>query len=149
MNMWMKWQTPQPASKGGEKKGEKKSLWICSSCTSMRLNSANNQQERKKGSWWSGIWKRKDGATLSLVSEKRVPLPVLFLQTISTLSFHYTIELKFENLQKSHSFFPFVFPRKLLPWSKQPSPVSRMSIKCGMKMAKREGKRVRRKTTWP
>lgn len=76
--------------KGEGKKGEK-SLWICSSCTSMRLNSANNQQEERKERRKLVIRDLKvqgRGDTLFSFRKERVPFPVLFLKTISTLSFH-------------------------------------------------------------
>lgn len=60
------------------KRKKKKSLWICSSCTTMRLNSANNQQDKRKETGDGGFESAGKGRLFSFASDKWGPFPVLF-----------------------------------------------------------------------
>lgn len=109
MNMRMKWQTPQLASRGGKKRKKKKrqSMWICSSCTTMRLNSANNQQQDKRKETGDSGFESAGKRWRTLVSDKRGPLLAFFLPTFyfhTELSLNRTVEV--QKLSK----FPPIFP---------------------------------------
>lgn len=133
----MRWHTKEK-----EEKKKKKSLWICSSCTTMRLNSANNQQDKRKETGDGGFESAGKGRLFSFASDKWGPFPVLFFYAPfphGALTKPYS--QGFKTFKNPAFFLFFFFAWKPLHYYNNQAPyVSCMSIKSGMKMAKTERK---------